>query len=76
MRKLTDNALRARNLLSREKSPLSPECERVVVRDLERTLSGYFKLSGRITLKVERGKKLSVTIQAEADEVKPFGIVT
>ena len=67
MRRLTDSARRARNVLERENSVLSAECEKIAMRDVQRTLSEFFKLSGDISFKVERKGKIEITIAAEAD---------
>lgn len=75
MRRLTDSARRARNVLERENSVLSAECEKIAMRDVQRTLSEFFKLSGDISFKVERKGKIVITISAEADEAKPFGVL-
>ncbi len=75
MRRLTDSARRARDVLERENSVLSAECEKIAMRDVQRTLSEFFKLSGDISFKVERKGKIVITIAAEADEVKPFGVL-
>lgn len=75
MRKLSDGAARAKNLLERENAPLSEECERVLARDLERTLSGYFGLCGPVEVKIARNGNYVITVRAEAAQVKPFGII-
>lgn len=75
MRRLTDSARRARDVLERENSVLSAECEKIAMRDVQRTLSEFFKLSGDISFKVERKGKIVITIAAEADEAKPFGVL-
>ena len=75
MRRLTDSARRARDVLERENSVLSAECEKIAVRDVQRTLSEFFKLSGDISFKVERKGKIVITISAEAVEAKPFGVL-
>ncbi len=75
MRRLTDSARRARDVLERENSVLSAECEKIAMRDVQRTLSEFFKLSGDISFKVERKGKIVITISAEADEAKPFGVL-
>ena len=75
MRKLTDGAARAKTILERDNAPLSEECERVVKRDLERTLSGYFDLCGEVSFKITRGENYAITIRAEASQIKPFGVI-
>ena len=39
MRRLTDNAVRAKHILEREGAPLPPDCEQMLARDLERVLA-------------------------------------
>ena len=46
MRKLTDNAKRARDVLARENAVLPADCERVAKREIQKTLSEFFELSG------------------------------
>lgn len=75
MRKLTDNAKRARDVLARENAVLPADCERVVKREIQKTLSEFFELSGEVAFKTERRGRIVITIVAEADEVKPFGII-
>lgn len=75
MRKLSDNAMRTRDILSRERTLISEDCEKVIVRDLEKILSGYFKLRGGVSFKLERGETIRISVTAEAEEIKPFGIV-
>lgn len=75
MRKLTDGALRARDVLARENAVLPAECGRVAARDIEKILSEYFVLSGGVSFKAERKGRIVITIVAEAEEAKPFGIV-
>ena len=75
MKSLKDNALRTREILKREQSPLPYECKAVVLADLERVLSGYFSLVGSVRLKIEKGDRYRITIEAESDEIKPFGVI-
>lgn len=75
MRKLSDNAMRTRDILSRERTLISEDCEKVIVRDLEKILSGYFRLCGGVNFKLERGETIRISVTAEAEEIKPFGIV-
>lgn len=75
MRKLTDNAKRAREVLERENCVLTAECERVARREIEKTLSEFFRLTGEVKMKVERKGTIVIAIEAEAAEVKPFGIL-
>lgn len=75
MRRLSDSAERAKCILERESAPLSAECERIVARDLERTLSGYFDLTGKLSLQIERGDKIVIIVRAKAVQVKPFGLI-
>lgn len=75
MRRLTDSAARAKNLLEREGAPLPEECERALARDLERVLSSYFSLRGGVELKVVRGESYVITLRAEAVQARPFGIL-
>lgn len=75
MRRLNDSAARAKNLLERENAPLAEECERVLVRDIERTLSAYFSLKGEVELKIVRESDYTITIRAAAVQVKPFGVI-
>lgn len=75
MKTLKDNAVRAREILKREQSPISGECESVVRADLERVLSGYFTLAGKVNIQVERGELFTIKIEAKASEIKPFGVI-
>ena len=75
MRKLTDGALRARDVHARENAVLPAECGREAAREIEKILSEYFVLSGGVSFKAERKGRIVITIVAEADEAKPFGIV-
>lgn len=75
MRKLTDNAARARTVLRREKTPVSATCEAMIVADITRILSAYFGLEGEVRLRVEQGEKMRIIIEAEAATAKPFGTV-
>lgn len=75
MRKLTDNAARARRVLERANAPLSDGCEQIVAREIERTLAAYFELCGDIKLKIVRTDKIYITVEAAAESVKPFGII-
>ena len=75
MRRLTDSARRARDVLARENAVLPAECERVAVRELEKTLSEFFVLTGGVSLKVERGDKLVISVSAKAERIKPFGVL-
>lgn len=74
MHRLTENAARARRILERANAPLSPECEQVIVRELQRTLSAYFELRGDVRVKIERTDALHITVEAIADAAKPFGV--
>ena len=79
MQKLTDNAVRARELLTRENAPLPPACARVLTADLARVLGEYF--SNRYTysappeVSIERGTELRITVRARAAHAKPFGVL-
>lgn len=75
MRRLTDNAVRARNILEREGAPLPPDCEQMLARDLERVLSGYFDLAAPVQVNIAREGCYVVTVRAEAARPRPFGIV-
>ena len=75
MRKLSENAVRAKHILEREGSPLSAECERVLERDLRRVLSAYFELEGAVELRVGRGEKIEITVRAQASRARPFGVL-
>lgn len=55
MQKLTDNAVRARELLTRENAPLPPACARVLTADLARVLGEYFSLTAPPEVSIERG---------------------
>ena len=76
MRKLSENAVRAKHILEREGSPLSAECERMLLRELERTLSAFFDLTGELRLQLVReGRGYAVSVHANAAKVRPFGVV-
>lgn len=76
MRKLSDNAVRAKNILEREGSPLSAECEQMLLRELSRTLSACFDLEGELRLQiVKEGREYTITVHAHATRVRPFGVV-
>lgn len=73
MRRLRESALRARSVLEREKQPLSEGCRALIARDVAAALSEYFVLSGDVRLKVVRGEKLTLALEAEAESILPFG---
>lgn len=75
MRRLNDSARRAREILAKENAVLPAECERVAVREIEKTLSEFFALTGGIVFKAEKKDKIVITVVAEADGVKPFGVL-
>ena len=75
MRRLNDSARRAREILAKENAVLPAECERVAVREIEKTLSEFFALTGGIVFKAEKMDKIVITVVAEADGVKPFGVL-
>ncbi len=75
MRKLRENALRARLILEREAQPLTEECREVIAQDVARALSEYFHLTGGVTLRVVRGEDIRITVEATADSVLAFGVV-
>ncbi len=75
MRRLTDNARRAREIIARENAVLPGECERIAAREVEKTLAEFFDLAGEVRFKVERRGKIVITVEAEADGVKPFGVI-
>ena len=72
MRRLRESALRARDVLEREKQPLSEGCRALIARDVAAALSEYFVLTGSIRLKVERGEKVKITLEAEEESILPF----
>lgn len=73
MRRLRESALRARSVLEREKQPISEGCRALIARDVAAALSEYFVLSGDVRLKVVRGEKLTLVLEAEAESILPFG---
>ena len=75
MQKLTDNAVRARELLTRENAPLPPACARVLTADLARVLGEYFSLTAPPEVSIERGPELRITVRARAAHAKPFGVL-
>ena len=75
MRRLTDSARRAMDVLARENAVLPAECERIAAREIEKTLSESFVLSGGISFRAERNGKIVITVTAEAEGVKPFGVI-
>ncbi len=75
MRRLRDHALRTRLILERETQPLTEECREVIAQDLAKTLGEYFELAGGVSLKVTRGETITVTVEAQAYSVLPFGVV-
>ncbi len=72
MRRLRESALRARDVLEREKQPLSEGCRALIARDVAAALSEYFVLTGSVRVKVERGEKVKITLEAEAESILPF----
>ena len=72
MRRLRESALRARDVLEREKQPLSEGCRALIARAVAAALSEYFVLTGSVRLKVERGEKVKITLEAEAESILPF----
>ena len=75
MRRLTDNAVRAKNILEREGAPLPPDCKQMLARDLERVLSDYFDLAAPVEVHVAREGSYVVTVRAEAARPRPFGVI-
>ena len=75
MRKLTENAARARRVLERAGAPLAPECEEMIARELTRVLSAYFDLRGGVRVTIERADVLHITMRADAVSAKPFGVL-
>ena len=75
MRKLTDNARRARAILAQDSAALPLACERIAAREVEKVLSEFFILKGKVSFKTQRKGKIVITIEAEAEGVKPFGII-
>ncbi len=75
MRRLTDNAVRAKNILEREGAPLPPDCEQMLARDLERVLSDYFDLAAPVEVHIAREGSYVVTVRAEAARPRPFGVI-
>ena len=75
MRKLTDGAVRAKEILERDNAPIPAECERMIAQDLSSLLAGYFELEGGIELKIERKDALEITVRAKALRAKTFGVV-
>ena len=75
MRRLTDNAVRAKHILEREDAPLTPDCEQMLERDLERVLAGYFDLAAPVRVQIAREGSYVVTVRAEAARPRPFGVV-
>ncbi len=75
MQKVTDSAARARRLLERENAPLPPACERLLAAELARVLGAYFELSAPPQVAIERGKTLRITVRAQAERAKPFGVL-
>lgn len=75
MQKQTENAIRARELLSRENAPLPPACERVLAADLARVLGQYFALAAPPEVRIEGGRQLCITVRAKATQALPFGVL-
>ena len=74
MRKLTDGAARAKEVLERESAPVPAECERLIALDLGAVLNGYFELEGGVDLQIERGEQLRITVRARARRARPFNV--
>ena len=75
MRRLTDNAVRAKHILEREGAPLPPDCEQMLARDLERVLAGYFDLAPPLHLNISRARCYLVTVRAEPSRPRPCSVV-
>lgn len=75
MRRLTDNAVRAKHILEREGAPLPPDCEQMLARDLERVLAGYFDLAAPVQVNIARAGCYVVTVRAEASRPRPCAVV-
>ncbi len=75
MRKLTDGAVRAKEILERDNAPVPAECERMIAQDLAALLAGYFELESDVELKIERKDALEITVRARAVRAKTFGVV-
>ena len=71
MRRLTDNAVRAKHILEREGAPLPPDCEQMLARDLERVLAGYFDLAAPVQVNISRPGCYVATVRAEASRPRP-----
>lgn len=74
MKKLRENAERTREVLKREQTPLSKQCEAVVLSDLKKVLNGYFLIKN-VEFSVEKGDVYTIKIIATASEIKPFGVI-
>lgn len=72
MRKITDNASRARSVLERASAPVSHACEEMASADVARVLSAYFVLEGEVRMRIARGDKIYITIEATALSAKDF----
>ena len=75
MRRLAEPAARAKRLLEQAGTPLGEECMQVLRRELTRTLQAYFELTAPVSVTVERGGELTVTVCAKASRARSFGVV-
>lgn len=75
MKNLKENAERAREILIREKTPLTKECETVVVADLKKVLSNYFSLKDDFLFTIEKTGDYKIKITVTAQKIKSFGVI-
>ena len=70
-----ENYARVNNILSADKLPMSPECQRVALQEIKRALGEYFDVED-LTMDVrEDGRIFDVTIHFSAFRVKSFHIL-
>ncbi len=73
---MRSSAKRLQNIIEKDRLILSRESAEMIRYDLREVLKEYFTLKSEITLSIERAEKgYKVTVTANADAIKSFGII-
>lgn len=73
MRSLKENAVRTQAILQDSDLTALEKYKEVLLFDIEKLLSSYFALDGKVELAIERKTKYQITIKTTAVQIKPFG---
>ena len=73
---MRSSAKRLQNIIEKDRLILSRDSAEMIRYDLREVLKEYFTLKSEITLSIERAEKgYKVTVTANADAIKSFGII-